>query len=405
MTAMLRQICAAALGCFSLSVDALGQGAAHIRITGEASGKNSLSLAGVRHDGSDSARLFLQVLRDNLQRSGWFQMVDGTSAGIVLKGQALGSGGTRVAVSVEWLPSNRFDWTRSGTVADARPLALELTDEIVRRVMRRPGMASAPIIFVGKRGGKTDVYSCDADGGRLRQITTDGQICLSPKWIPDRSGFLYTSFLKGYGAIYKVTLGANANRELVAGYPGLNMGGCLSPDGKLAAMVLSITGNVELYVKNMATGKLTQRTFTKLANESSPNWSPDGSQIAYVSDIGRSPQVYVMHKNTREGKRFVYGMSESVSPDWGPDGRIAFCGRQAGRYAIYVQGAGGQPQRCSPDDGTDYEDPSWAPDARHIVCTQTLGGRRRLVVLDTMGDPPVVLHATQGDWYLADWSK
>ena len=58
----------------------------------------------------------------------------------------------------------------------------------------------------------------------------------------------------------------------------------------------------------------------------------------------------------------------------------------------------------SPADGADYEDPSWAPDGRHVVCTRTAGWRRSLVVLDTEGDPARKLFDVPGDWYLPSWS-
>ncbi len=384
---------------------ATAQNSPHITIRGTGAGKSTLSLAGVQSDGAEASRLFLHVLRDNLQRSGWFQTVDGASAGIVVRGNVDSRGGISASVAVEWLPSGRFQWTRSGALESVRPLAHALSDEIVQQVMRRPGMASAPILMVGRRGGRTDIYLCDADGGRLRPVTPDGKICMSPKWLPDRSGFLYTAFLRGAGESYRVTMGERFRRELLSGYPGLNMGAVASPDGARAAIVLSVSGNVDLYLINLTSRRLTRLTNTPHANESSPNWSPDGTQIAYVSDLGRAPHVYTMHRDSREGKRLIFGLQESVSPDWGSDGRIAFCGRQGGRYGIYVTSIGGQHERVSPDDGADYEDPSWAPDARHIVATRTMGGRRRLVILDTMGDRPVDLISVDGDWYLADWSK
>ncbi len=380
---------------------------AHIVIRGEGSGKSTASVAGIRHDGSERARLFVHVLRDNLQRSGWFQTVEGPSAGVTVQGEVRGGTGLSVAVTVEWLPNGRFTWSRSGSTDDARPLAHALADEIVQRVLGRPGMASAPILMVGRRAGRTDIYACDADGGRLRRITTDGVLCLSPHWLPDRSGFLYTSYLSGYGAVYQVRLGPPPRRDLVSGRPGLNHTAAPSPDGTLAALVLSFTGTVDLYVLNLATRRLTRLTNTPQASESSPSWSPDGLQLAYVSDVARSPQVYTMHRDAREARRLVFGFSESVSPDWGPDGRIAFCGRQGRSYGIYVVTPGaGAPERVSPNDGAAYEDPSWAPNARHIVATRTApGGARRLVILDTMGDAPVELLQVEGDWYLADWAR
>lgn len=396
---------AVCLGILS-GVLAQAQQAPHITIRGAGAGKSSLSVAGLETDGSERARLFVHVLKDNLKRSGWFQLVEGESAGIRVRGRVQGRSGIAAAVRVEWLPSGSLEWSRGAAEGEERPLAHALNDEIVRKVTGRPGMAGAPVLMVGRRGGRTDVYLCDADGGRLRAVTPDGKICLSPKWLPDRSGFLYTAFLRGFGEAYRVTLGSRLRRDPIASFPGLNMGADASPDGTLAALVLSMSGNVELYVMNLSTRRLTRRTHTPHANESSPTWSPDGLRLAYVSDAGRSPQVYALHRDEQEGRRLVFGLSESVSPDWGPDGRIAFCGRQAGRYRVFVMsGGGGAFEPVSPADGADYEDPSWAPDARHLVATRSEGGRKRLVILDTLGDSPVELVGIEGDWFLADWSK
>ena len=112
----------------------------------------------------------------------------------------------------------------------------------------------------------------------------------------------------------------------------------------------------------------------------------------------------------RQPRRLVYDgtIRDNVAPEWGPDGRIAFCGRSGARYRIYVvdpSKSPAVPTAVSPEDGTDYEDPSWAPDARHIVCTRTAGRQRFLVVLDTLGDPPRnIPMPIAGDWYLPSWS-
>lgn len=52
----------------------------------------------------------------------------------------------------------------------------------------------------------------------------------------------------------------------------------------------------------------------------------------------------------------------------------------------------------------DYEDPSWAPDGRHIVCTRTVHYRSELYLLDTLGDAPLRLATSQGDLHSPAWS-
>ena len=50
-------------------------------------------------------------------------------------------------------------------------------------------------------------------------------------------------------------------------------------------------------------------------------------------------------------------------------------------------------------DWADYEDPRWAPDGRHIVCSRTSGYRSAIYLLDTQKDSPVALISGSGDWY------
>ena len=388
--------------------------AADITITakGVAANKQTISLAALRSDGSAQAREFLQVLKGDLARSGWFVPVDAPSASVVLEGAVQGGGGVAAGATVKWLNGMRqFGWQKNASHAQIRDAAHALSDQIVATVAEKKPMASSKILLVGRRGGGTEVYQCDADGGRLQQLTSDGKLCLSPTWVPGRNAFLYTSWLSGPPVIYKVDLDTK-RREPLASYPGMNNGAVIAPSGSIMALVLSRSGGVDLYVQNLMTRKLTRLTSSNKVNESSPTWAPDGNSLAYISDEGRVPRLYVMGVGSRQGRRATYysGITECAAPEWGDNGRIAFCGRSGGRYRIYVLDPGADPRTAvpeavSPADGADYEDPSWSPDGRHIVCTRTAGFKRSLTVLDTMGDAPQPLISVSGDWYLPHWSK
>ncbi len=387
----------------------------HIRDYGNRAGDAvPVSLAGIRSDGSREANLFLQVLRADLDRSGWLRVAaNGEYTQMRVDGSVGGQGTLAASLRIFDKQNALTPWSRSAqaTPGDVRTAAHNASDEILLRLTGHKGMASAPILLVGKQGSRTDIYCCDADGARLRAVTSDGAICQSPSWLPDRSGFLYTGFLKRYGAIYRADFLdkslSRARRTPVANFPGLNNCGVASPDGRLAAMVLSFTGNVELYVMNLATKRLTRLTHTPNANEASPDWSPDGRSIVYVSDEeGGRPQVFLLSMGAKRGRRLVHALRESVAPDWSPNGdKIAFCGKSGGAYGIYVCDLNGRYALVSPNDGCSYEDPSWAPDGRHIVASCTRGGRRTLVLLDAEGDSQVNLISQAGDWYLPDWAR
>lgn len=389
--------------------------AADIRITGKASGdKQTVSFSRLRSDDSPGARDFVATLRNDLALSGWFIPVDAENASVQLSGTVTGGfgGGASASMRTLWAGGLRQrDWSRASSGDAVRDAAHEAADAIVQSVTGERSMASSKIVFVGKRGAATDIYECDADGRRVRQITNGGHLCLSPNWEPRTHSFLYTTWASGLPAVWRIDLARNKQRKLCA-YPGMNLGATASPADGRVAVVLSRSGQVDLYLVDGASGRLLDRlTSSRDASESSPSWSPDGHSIVYVSDAGGLPRIYTMSVASKTPRRLVYSSSirENVAPEWGVTGDIVFCGRSGGRYGVFVTDPSrdartASPVKISPGDGADYEDPSWAPDGRHVVCTRTQGHRRSLVVLDIKGDPPRKLFDLSGDWYLPSWS-
>lgn len=350
-----------------------------------------------------AAGLFIQTLKNDLVSSGWF-----TAGGVnkyadfKITGTAQGdSSFLRTAVRASW-SGGSLNWSEtSSDLRAARWQAHRFSDAIVERFKGRGGMAASRIAFIGKTDG-SDVFLCDADGAGLIRLTSDRVPCLSPYWHPNGLFIFYTSFLKKYACVYRVPA-AGGTRHALASFPGLNTGGAVSPDGKLIAVILSHPGNPELYVLNLTTRKATRLTRTPSSVEASPCWSPDGKQTAYVSDVTGSPQVYVMESSTGQSRRVSFGGSQNVAPSWGPDGRLVFCSKRSGYQIAVYDPADGRTVVIS--SGPDHEDPSWAPDGRHVICSRSEGrGRHSLVVLDTMGDPPVRLPIKIGDCRAPEWS-
>jgi len=376
--------------------------AADISVVGSGgTGKESISLADLRASG-DAGQIFAHTLKADLERSGWFTIGSGRYETIRAAGAAQGGGDAlRTQVEVTW-PKGRFAWTESTRTRDeARWQAHRLSDEIVRRVLGKTGMAATRIAMIGKHDG-SDIYICDADGAGMVRLTQDRVNCLSPYWHPDGGNLFYTSFLRGYPCIYRVPA-AGGTRVPLAQFAGLNTGGAVSPDGTWLALILSLPGNPELYLLNLNTRRLTRLTQSPRAAEASPCWSPDGQSIAYVSDASGSPQVYVMQADNKQPRRLTIRGSENVAPSWGPDGRIACSTRQNGYQIALIDPSTGRSEVIT--SGPDHEDPSWAPDSRHIVCSRFDGpGRSSLWILDTLGDSPVRLFSNQGNWMSPDWS-
>jgi TolB protein len=256
------------------------------------------------------------------------------------------------------------------------------------------GMASGKVAMVSNRTGRKELYVCDMDGKNVRQITKDRSIVVGPGWTPDGKNIVYTSYKRGYPNVY-----LTGRSKPVSSHGGLNASGAVSPNGKSMAIILSRDGNPELYTKSLRTGSLKRLTKTRKGNEASPTWSPDGKHIAYVSDTSGSPQIYIISKDGGRAQRLTSTGTENVAPDWGKNGYIVYSSRIGGRYRIVLANPGAKSLRVLETDWADYEDPSWAPDGRHIVCSRTSNYRSSIYLLDTQKDSPVALLTGSVDWY------
>ena len=125
-------------------------------------------------------------------------------------------------------------------------------------------------------------------------------------------------------------------------------------------------------------------------HEFDPSLSPDGRFVAYRSEPNDYPELWVMnadgsgqHRLTRDGG----------FPDWSPDGSmIAYApgGGPSGRSGIAVMNADGSGQRRLPH--TDYgEYPSWSPDGKRIAFNSNLSGEPLMYIVDVNGSRVVDL--------------
>ena len=76
-----------------------------------------------------------------------------------------------------------------------------------------------------------------------------------------------------------------------------------------------------------------------------PAWSPDGRQIAFVSDRDGNWEIYVMNADGSSQTNLTNDLPDDTGPVWSPDGRqIAFVFCRDGSYEIYVMNADGSGQ-------------------------------------------------------------
>jgi dipeptidyl aminopeptidase/acylaminoacyl peptidase len=102
-----------------------------------------------------------------------------------------------------------------------------------------------------------------------------------------------------------------------------------SPDGTRVAFVVAEPPKSDrrprhIWLYDKKSGAVRQFTFSP-KDESSPRWSPDGTQLAFLSNRDDQQQIYVMRADGGEAAAVTKGKRSVHSFAWSPDGKqIAF---------------------------------------------------------------------------------
>jgi len=123
-------------------------------------------------------------------------------------------------------------------------------------------------------------------------------------------------------------------------------------------------------------GSSSDETSSPTARDASPVWSPDGTRIAFVSNVDGSPDIFVMNRDGSAETNLTRDASSNRDPAWAPDGsRIAFVSNRGGNDDIFVMNAdGGGQTNLTRSPGTD-SDYSWSPDGTKIAFESTRDDR------------------------------
>ncbi len=118
----------------------------------------------------------------------------------------------------------------------------------------------------------------------------------------------------------------------------------------------------------------------------SPSWSPDASQVAYVSFEKKTAEVYLQTISTGQRSKIASFKGINGAPAWSPDGRrLALTLSRDGNPELYMlQIAGGTLTRLTNNAAIDTE-PAWMPDGRDLVFTSDRGGSAQLYRMPASG--------------------
>ena len=195
--------------------------------------------------------------------------------------------------------------------------SVDINGNALKRLTNNIGTLYAPelspdgqrIIFTSNGNG---LWVMNADGSDPHAITFRDDI--DPTWSPDGSMIAFASNRSGKRQLYT----ANANGKKVSQVTDLNnMGGrsTWSPDGTRLAFYRGPAGDHDIFIINIDGTGLER--LTNGGDNLGPSWSPDGNWIAFTSFRDGNNEIYIIHPDGTGLTRLTNNPNSDWQPRWG----------------------------------------------------------------------------------------
>jgi Tol biopolymer transport system component/DNA-binding winged helix-turn-helix (wHTH) protein len=178
------------------------------------------------------------------------------------------------------------------------------------------------IFFVGAKDQSRVIYSMNADGTNIKQITNDGFFDQKPNVSPDGRFVVFQSNRSGTNVIWRVNADGQDLKQLTEG--GANSSPTISPDGNRVAYVSGSFGKTSIWRVPSSGGTASLITDRPAM---SPRYSPDGKFIAcfFTSNANELHKLAIIPAMGGESIRsFPVSQTANLSLEWRQDGQAVY---------------------------------------------------------------------------------
>lgn len=267
--------------------------------------------------------------------------------------------------------------------------------EALRESDHNENKLSGRIAFVAITSGNWDLWTMNADGTDLVQLTDTPIDERYPTWSPDGKKLVYSTSDGKLWSInrdgtdpktFSLRFGSNDQKVRNNSQPSW------SPDGKRIAFTCFIVrmDDSNIWVMNAEGGELVELVSQKEI-QVNPTWSPDGKEIIYSSTIyGPSVKIiqdlWITRSDGQNTRRVLVNDAANIQADWSPDGKkIAFTSDKTGNTEIWVMDTNGQNAKQITHNDAYDADPSWSPDNEYIAFVSNRTGGMQIWVMSADG--------------------
>jgi Tol biopolymer transport system component len=251
-----------------------------------------------------------------------------------------------------------------------------------------------------------DIFVAPANRGEPRQLTHDNTMMSGFAWVPDSTGIIYSSsrggtmpYLPTLG-LWEVKLSDGRVRQVISGETSY-MNPDVSKSGAILASRMKLQTDIWKFpVEGPPTENVRRavRVTRQTGQVLTPTASPDGKEVAFLSDSGGHANLWVVNTENGGLRQITQERDPSVAlgvPQWSPDGRtivfVSSRGNPGLKFGLWIVDSDGSNLRSVANPGLG---PAWSQDGRWVYYSTWSGVTSTDVVLKKVpvdGGPPVTV--------------
>jgi len=339
-----------------------------------------------------------KVFKDNLRKVQYFQIINGTKAEFAQSEEVV----FRLELLLKKNPDKlEFTLWRQGEESpvaqkllpleeaeNLRQTGLLLADWFVEKTLNFKGVSGSKIAYTAqKTNQRKNIMLSSYDGTVQKRFSYNLGSNNLASWSFDNKNILYTTFTR---SSVQLTIQPSIRlRAKILSFPSgfQPLGASWRKDGKSILLTLMKKGNSDIFSYNLADAKL-EKIFAWKSLETSPQMSPDGQKIAFVSDSARPrrPQIYVHNILSHKTERVTFRGSYNSSPKWSPDGSQLVYERQLkGVFQLFKYTLLTRRHLQLTFGRYDSEKPDWSPNGKQIVFSAKKNNVSKLYYISAFG--------------------